>query len=407
MWTRAPPAGRRRTRASNRPTERTYGAAMPNRLADAVSPYLRARRTTPSTGTRGAPEAFAEAARRDVPVLVSIGYATCHWCHVMARESFSDPRARRAPERRTSSRSRSTARSIPRSTPPTCGRERLHAEPRLAAQRVRDARGPRFFAGTYLPPRAGRGAPVVPAGARRGARGLVDRRERGRAVGGRARRGTRAGRGGRRLPTSALGAGDFARVVAELAGYEDRRVRRLRRERRSSRWRRCSAVARARRLAAAVRRRPAATAGRGPGPRGDAARRPARPGRGRLLPVRHPARLDRAALRAHALPTTPCCCAAYAAVGDRATAAGIVSFLAHVLRRPSRGVRLRPGLGERARRAPGRGRLLPRSTPRPGRSSSRPPSTGRCSPGWNGLAIGGLADAGARFGEPALAAPRR
>lgn len=37
------------------------------------------------------PEAFAEAARRDVPVLVSIGYATCHWCHVMARESFSDP----------------------------------------------------------------------------------------------------------------------------------------------------------------------------------------------------------------------------------------------------------------------------------------------------------------------------
>ncbi|EAR23778.1 hypothetical protein A20C1_12410 [marine actinobacterium PHSC20C1] len=36
-------------------------------------------------------EAFAEAERRDVPVLVSIGYSTCHWCHVMARESFSDP----------------------------------------------------------------------------------------------------------------------------------------------------------------------------------------------------------------------------------------------------------------------------------------------------------------------------
>jgi uncharacterized protein YyaL (SSP411 family) len=35
-------------------------------------------------------EAFAEARRRDVPVLVSIGYSTCHWCHVMARESFSD-----------------------------------------------------------------------------------------------------------------------------------------------------------------------------------------------------------------------------------------------------------------------------------------------------------------------------
>ncbi|OUD87002.1 hypothetical protein BC477_03330 [Clavibacter michiganensis subsp. michiganensis] len=36
-------------------------------------------------------EAFAEARRRDVPVLVSVGYSTCHWCHVMARETFSDP----------------------------------------------------------------------------------------------------------------------------------------------------------------------------------------------------------------------------------------------------------------------------------------------------------------------------
>ncbi len=36
-------------------------------------------------------EAFAEAARRDVPVLLSIGYAACHWCHVMAHESFEDP----------------------------------------------------------------------------------------------------------------------------------------------------------------------------------------------------------------------------------------------------------------------------------------------------------------------------
>src|SRR6185312_15773726 len=36
-------------------------------------------------------EAFAEAAARDVPVLVSVGYAACHWCHVMAHESFEDP----------------------------------------------------------------------------------------------------------------------------------------------------------------------------------------------------------------------------------------------------------------------------------------------------------------------------
>jgi len=64
---------------------------MTNRLADAVSPYLRSHADNPVDWWPWGPEAFAEAARRDVPVLVSIGYSTCHWCHVMARESFSDP----------------------------------------------------------------------------------------------------------------------------------------------------------------------------------------------------------------------------------------------------------------------------------------------------------------------------
>ncbi len=64
---------------------------MPNRLADAASPYLRSHADNPVDWWSWGPEPFAEAARRDVPVLVSIGYSTCHWCHVMARESFSDP----------------------------------------------------------------------------------------------------------------------------------------------------------------------------------------------------------------------------------------------------------------------------------------------------------------------------
>jgi hypothetical protein len=62
-----------------------------NRLATAVSPYLRMHADNPVDWREWGPEAFAEAAARDVPVLVSIGYATCHWCHVMARESFEDP----------------------------------------------------------------------------------------------------------------------------------------------------------------------------------------------------------------------------------------------------------------------------------------------------------------------------
>jgi uncharacterized protein YyaL (SSP411 family) len=62
-----------------------------NRLARAISPYLRSHAENPVDWYPWGEEAFAEAARRDVPILVSIGYSTCHWCHVMARESFSDP----------------------------------------------------------------------------------------------------------------------------------------------------------------------------------------------------------------------------------------------------------------------------------------------------------------------------
>ncbi|MFJ3383549.1 MULTISPECIES: thioredoxin domain-containing protein [unclassified Curtobacterium] len=62
-----------------------------NRLGTAVSPYLRIHADNPVDWREWGPDAFAEARERDVPVLVSIGYATCHWCHVMARESFADP----------------------------------------------------------------------------------------------------------------------------------------------------------------------------------------------------------------------------------------------------------------------------------------------------------------------------
>jgi uncharacterized protein len=64
---------------------------MTNRLADAISPYLRAHADNPVDWYPWGEAAFAEARRRDVPLFISIGYSTCHWCHVMARESFSDP----------------------------------------------------------------------------------------------------------------------------------------------------------------------------------------------------------------------------------------------------------------------------------------------------------------------------
>ncbi|MHA4818640.1 thioredoxin domain-containing protein [Streptomyces aculeolatus] len=61
-----------------------------NRLVDAQSPYLLQHADNPVDWWPWSPEAFEEARRRDVPVLLSVGYASCHWCHVMARESFAD-----------------------------------------------------------------------------------------------------------------------------------------------------------------------------------------------------------------------------------------------------------------------------------------------------------------------------
>ena len=64
---------------------------MPNRLITATSPYLRDHADNPVDWWPWGEEAFTEARLRDVPILLSIGYAACHWCHVMAHESFEDP----------------------------------------------------------------------------------------------------------------------------------------------------------------------------------------------------------------------------------------------------------------------------------------------------------------------------
>ncbi|MEU5880256.1 thioredoxin domain-containing protein [Spirillospora sp. NPDC047279] len=61
-----------------------------NRLKDATSPYLLQHADNPVDWWEWSDETFAEARRRDVPILLSVGYAACHWCHVMAHESFED-----------------------------------------------------------------------------------------------------------------------------------------------------------------------------------------------------------------------------------------------------------------------------------------------------------------------------
>ena len=64
---------------------------MSNCLANSTSPYLLQHADNPVDWWEWGPEAFAEAKRRDTPIFLSIGYSACHWCHVMAHESFEDP----------------------------------------------------------------------------------------------------------------------------------------------------------------------------------------------------------------------------------------------------------------------------------------------------------------------------
>jgi hypothetical protein len=64
---------------------------MPNRLADETSPYLLQHKDNPVDWFPWGEEALTRAREEDRPILLSIGYSSCHWCHVMERESFEDP----------------------------------------------------------------------------------------------------------------------------------------------------------------------------------------------------------------------------------------------------------------------------------------------------------------------------
>ena len=64
---------------------------MPNRLAKETSPYLQQHADNPVDWYPWGEEALAEAKRTNKPILLSVGYSACHWCHVMAHESFEDP----------------------------------------------------------------------------------------------------------------------------------------------------------------------------------------------------------------------------------------------------------------------------------------------------------------------------
>ena len=132
---------------------------MPNMLANALSPYLRQHASNPVDWQQWGPEPFAEAARREVPVFVSIGYSTCHWCHVMARESFSDPAIAKLLN------ANFVAIKVDREEHPEVDSGYLTAASAFTQNLgwplnvFVTPQGNAFFAGTYWPPDAMRGIP--------------------------------------------------------------------------------------------------------------------------------------------------------------------------------------------------------------------------------------------------------
>lgn len=135
------------------------GSGAKNRLALAASPYLRQHGDNPVDWYPWGEEAFARARAEGKPVFVSIGYATCHWCHVMARESFSDPQVARFLNQHF------VAIKVDRQELPQVDEVYMRAAIALGGQGgwplsvFCTPEGLPFYAGTYFPPRPRGGLP--------------------------------------------------------------------------------------------------------------------------------------------------------------------------------------------------------------------------------------------------------
>ena len=186
------------------------GPELVNRLAEATSPYLQQHRDNPVAWQEWGDEAFELARRLDRPVLLSVGYAACHWCHVMAHESFEDAGTAALMNQHF------VNVKVDREERPDVDAVYMAATQALTGQGgwpmtvFLTPQGRPFYAGTYFPPRPRPGMPSFPQllqaiaqawrEQRDGARGVGRpdrRRPRRPAARGRRRPGRRRPRGGR------------------------------------------------------------------------------------------------------------------------------------------------------------------------------------------------------------------
>ena len=135
---------------------------MPNRLAASTSPYLLQHQDNPVDWWEWSEEAFAEARRRDVPVFLSIGYSACHWCHVMAHESFEDAAVAALMNERF------VSIKVDREERPDIDSVYMQATVALTGHGgwpmsvFLDHEARPFYAGTYFPPEPRHGMPSFP-----------------------------------------------------------------------------------------------------------------------------------------------------------------------------------------------------------------------------------------------------
>ncbi|HET7566735.1 MAG TPA: thioredoxin domain-containing protein [Gaiellaceae bacterium] len=150
---------------------------MANRLANATSPYLLQHKDNPVEWWEWGAEAFEEARRRDVPVLLSIGYSACHWCHVMERESFEDEATAHAMNELF------VNVKVDREERPDVDAVYMDAVVTLTGQGgwpmtvFATADGEPFFGGTYFPPEPRHGLPAFRQVLAAVAQAYRDRRE--------------------------------------------------------------------------------------------------------------------------------------------------------------------------------------------------------------------------------------
>ena len=189
---------------------------MANRLANATSPYLLQHKDNPVHWWEWGPDAFEEARRRDVPVLLSVGYAACHWCHVMAHESFED-------DATAALMNESFVNiKVDREERPDVDAVYMTATTAMTGQGgwpmtvVLNPDGEPFFAGTYFPDRPRHGQPAFTQVLQALSDAWRDRRDEVSGVAGRVRERLR-------LENDSAGRGDLDEEV--LAGAVDKLAR--------------------------------------------------------------------------------------------------------------------------------------------------------------------------------------